>query len=92
MPWEAHNTLGTRLGIGASSFSYVNGVHYQNVTSLEDYLARVAEGRPPVGRACVRSPGQKPALIDCLVGDVTGKDMSPFLETLATMTPPPPPL
>ncbi len=37
-------------------------------------------------------PGQKPALIDCLVGDVVNKDMSGFLSALATMTPPPPPL
>jgi flavin-dependent dehydrogenase len=36
-----------------------------------------------------RFPEQRPALIDCLIGDVLNKDMSPFLETLATMTPPP---
>lgn len=39
-----------------------------------------------------RFPEQRPALIDCLVGDVVGKDMSRLLEALATMTPPPPPL
>jgi flavin-dependent dehydrogenase len=39
-----------------------------------------------------RFPEQKAALIDCLVGDVVGKDMGPFLQVLATMTPPPPPL
>ena len=39
-----------------------------------------------------RYPEQKPALIDCLVGDVVGKDMGPFLQTLETMTPPPPPM
>jgi flavin-dependent dehydrogenase len=38
-----------------------------------------------------RYPEQKPALIDCLVGDVINKDRSAFLEALATMTPPPPP-
>ncbi|MBI4565585.1 MAG: tryptophan 7-halogenase [Planctomycetes bacterium] len=37
-----------------------------------------------------RYPEQKPALIDCLVGDVVGKDMGPFLRALETMTPPPP--
>ncbi len=39
-----------------------------------------------------RFPDQRNALIDCLVGDVIGKDMSPFLDSLAQMTPPPAPL
>jgi flavin-dependent dehydrogenase len=39
-----------------------------------------------------RYPEQRPALIDCLVGDVIEKDMQPFLSALATMTPPPAPL
>jgi flavin-dependent dehydrogenase len=37
-------------------------------------------------------PEHKPALIDCLIGDVVNKDMSAFLAALATMTPPPRPL
>jgi flavin-dependent dehydrogenase len=36
-------------------------------------------------------PEHRAALIDCLVGNVV-KDMTPFTEALATMTPPPPPL
>ena len=36
-----------------------------------------------------RFPKHREALIDCLVGDVVGKDMSPFLDALAEMTPPP---
>lgn len=39
-----------------------------------------------------RYPEQKSALIDCLIGDVIDKDMSQFLQALATMTPPPSPL
>jgi flavin-dependent dehydrogenase len=39
-----------------------------------------------------RFPEQRAALIDCLIGDVLHKDMSPFLEALAQMTPPPEPL
>lgn len=39
-----------------------------------------------------RFPEHKPALIDCLVGDVVNRDLSAFLTALATMTPPPPPL
>ena len=37
-----------------------------------------------------RYPHHRAALIDCLVGDVVGKDMGSFLEALAEMTPPPP--
>lgn len=39
-----------------------------------------------------RFPEQKPALIDCLVGDVIDRDMSGLLDCLAKVTPPPPPL
>jgi flavin-dependent dehydrogenase len=38
-----------------------------------------------------RFPQYRADLIDCLVGNVV-KDMSPFKEALASMTPPPPPL
>ena len=44
------------------------------------------------GKFVERFPDQRSALIDCLVGDVVDKDMSPFLEALAQMTPPPNPL
>ena len=39
-----------------------------------------------------RFPEQRGALIDCLIGDVLGKDMSSFTASLAQMTPPPGPL
>lgn len=38
-----------------------------------------------------RFPQHRAALIDCLVGDVVDRDMSPFLSALAEMTPPPEP-
>jgi oxygen-independent coproporphyrinogen-3 oxidase len=38
------------LGVGASSFSYLGGVHQQNVASLGGYLAR-APDELPLGRA-----------------------------------------
>ena len=37
-----------------------------------------------------RFPEQRTALVDCLVGDVVGKDMTSFLSALALMTDPPP--
>jgi oxygen-independent coproporphyrinogen-3 oxidase len=39
------------LGLGVSSFSHVGGVHFQNEHEFEDYLARVARGELPHGRA-----------------------------------------
>ncbi|HEX6882661.1 MAG TPA: coproporphyrinogen-III oxidase family protein [Planctomycetota bacterium] len=39
------------LGLGVSSFSHVGGVHFQNETELEPYLARLAAGERPLGRA-----------------------------------------
>ncbi|OFV90415.1 MAG: hypothetical protein A3G76_01735 [Acidobacteria bacterium RIFCSPLOWO2_12_FULL_65_11] len=39
-----------------------------------------------------RFPDQRAALVDCLVGDVVGKNMRPFLVALAQMTEPPPAL
>lgn len=39
------------VGVGASAISYVGGLHYQNVASLDGYLAAGAGGGLPVGRA-----------------------------------------
>jgi oxygen-independent coproporphyrinogen-3 oxidase len=39
------------VGLGASAISYVGGLHYQNVASLDGYLGAVAGGGLPVGRA-----------------------------------------
>lgn len=39
-----------------------------------------------------RYPDLKPALIDCLIGDVIDNDLGSLLTALGTMTPPPPPL
>lgn len=39
------------LGVGASSFSYLSGVHHQNRASLGSYLAALAKDRLPLWRA-----------------------------------------
>lgn len=41
------------LGIGASAFSYIDGIHCQNLTSLESYLQRLDENRLAMERAYV---------------------------------------
>jgi oxygen-independent coproporphyrinogen-3 oxidase len=39
------------LGVGASSFSYLAGVHYQNAASLGRYCAKLEAGQLPAERA-----------------------------------------
>jgi oxygen-independent coproporphyrinogen-3 oxidase len=39
------------LGIGVSSFSHMGGIHYQNESQFDDYVAAVENGRLPLKRA-----------------------------------------
>lgn len=39
------------VGMGVASFSHLQGVHYQNVDTWEDYLQRTACGELPIARA-----------------------------------------
>ncbi len=41
------------LGIGASAFSYLGGIHSQNLSSLEEYNARLCAQSLPLSRAYV---------------------------------------
>jgi len=47
------------LAAGVSSFGHFQGVHYQNVDAIEDYLSIVGEGRLPVNRAMTPTPHQR---------------------------------
>src|SRR5688572_4362405 len=47
------------LGLGVASFSHAAGVHYQNVTEIEPYLAAVAAGELPLKRAFRTSPEER---------------------------------
>ncbi|MCP3918378.1 MAG: coproporphyrinogen III oxidase family protein [bacterium] len=47
------------VGVGPSAFSYVGGVHHQNVASLRGYLACSARGELPFGRAHVLSADEQ---------------------------------
>jgi oxygen-independent coproporphyrinogen-3 oxidase len=40
------------IGLGLSSFSYIDGVHFQNTTSLNDYFEAISQSRLPVVRGC----------------------------------------
>lgn len=52
--WRGADLIAT----GVSSFGHFQGVHYQNLDAIEDYMATVSEGRLPVNRALVPSARQ----------------------------------
>ncbi len=39
------------LGLGVASFSHAAGLHYQNLTEIDDYLAAIESGRLPTKRS-----------------------------------------
>ena len=47
------------LGLGVSSFSHVNGAHYQNESGWGPYIERVRAGELPIQRAFVPSADEK---------------------------------
>jgi oxygen-independent coproporphyrinogen-3 oxidase len=47
------------IGLGVASFSHAAGVHYQNLTEMEPYLAAVGAGELPIKRAFRTSPEER---------------------------------
>lgn len=47
------------LAAGVSSFGHFQGVHYQNIDTIEDYMSVVGEGRLPINRAMTPTPQQR---------------------------------
>lgn len=47
------------LGLGVASFSHAAGVHFQNLTEMEPYMAAVAAGELPLKRAFRTSPEER---------------------------------
>ena len=39
------------VGLGVASFSYLSGVHHQNLANLESYIEKMQDGGLPLGRA-----------------------------------------
>jgi oxygen-independent coproporphyrinogen III oxidase len=52
--WRGADLLAT----GVASFGHLQGVHYQNVDQLEDYLTTLEAGRLPLNRALTPTPHQ----------------------------------
>lgn len=47
------------IGLGVASFSHAAGVHYQNFTEMEPYLAAINAGELPLKRAFRTSPEER---------------------------------
>jgi oxygen-independent coproporphyrinogen-3 oxidase len=47
------------LGLGVASFSHAAGVHYQNLTEIDAYLAAMNAGETPIKRAFRTSPEER---------------------------------
>ena len=47
------------LGIGVSSFSHLQGSHFQNEKNLETYLERVMQGERPLSRGLALSKDER---------------------------------
>jgi oxygen-independent coproporphyrinogen-3 oxidase len=65
------------LGIGASAFSYIDGIHCQNLTSLESYLQRLSESRLAAERAYVLNDDERlirEFVLQLKLGRVNGND------------------
>lgn len=50
---------GDMIGLGVSSFSHFDGVHYQNIHNFEDYVRELEGGQLPIWRALALTPKQR---------------------------------
>lgn len=50
---------GDMIGLGVSSFSHFDGVHFQNAPRYEDYLQALESGQLPLWRALALTPKQQ---------------------------------
>lgn len=68
------------MAVGVSSFGHFQGVHYQNLDKIEDYMETVNKGELPINRALTPTPHQ--TLIRELVLQMKEGRVSklPFLE------------
>src|SRR5215813_5305569 len=50
---------GDMIGLGVSSFSHFDGVHFQNLSKFEDYVQTLESGQLPLWRALELTPKQR---------------------------------
>jgi oxygen-independent coproporphyrinogen-3 oxidase len=47
------------IGAGVSAYSHIGGVHFQNMTEIEQYIETVSKGELPVLRAMATTPEER---------------------------------
>ncbi|MEM9238288.1 MAG: coproporphyrinogen III oxidase, partial [Verrucomicrobiota bacterium] len=68
------------LGLGVASFSHAKGVHYQNLTEIDDYDKALDEGRMPIKRALQTTEEERMIREFILKMKLGRVDTSPFQE------------
>lgn len=68
------------LAVGVSSFGHLQGVHYQNLDRIEEYLATVEKGELPINRALEPTPHQRLIREWVLQMKEGHVDSTPFIE------------
>jgi oxygen-independent coproporphyrinogen-3 oxidase len=72
------------IGAGVSAFSHIGGVHFQNVTEIEQYIERVSCGELPVLRAMATTPEERmirELILQLKLGKVEGEYFASKFET-----------
>jgi oxygen-independent coproporphyrinogen-3 oxidase len=74
--WHGADLIGT----GVASFSQFQGVHYQNVDTWEEYIAKLDQGELPINRAFKVSEHQK-VIRELILQIKTGKLDADYFRT-----------
>ena len=67
------------LGVGVASFSHVAGVHYQNLTEIDDYTKAIEAGELPVKRA-LKTTAEERMIREFILQMKLGRAEVPYFE------------
>jgi oxygen-independent coproporphyrinogen III oxidase len=67
------------LGIGASAYSYIDGVQYYNINDLEEYCLRISSGKSPVNKGEILESGAEKARRALMLGLKCKVDLKYFI-------------
>jgi len=58
--WElTYDGYGDNLSVGASSYGFINGINYQNISSINQYIKMLEQGNLPIEMASERATFQQ---------------------------------
>ena len=67
--WEdTYDGYGDNLSVGASSYGYINGVNYQNLVSIQNYMKQTEEGKLPIQMVSKRASKEQEMERSILLG------------------------